>query len=79
VILALASPLGFKVYLSFLIGQTLKMNIYTKYILFGVLYLFFVLVRGLILSFYYRLSSSSIYEKIVKNYHVLRGDQLLSL
>lgn len=55
------------------------MNIYTKYILFGVLYLFFVLVRGIILSFYYRLSSSSIYEKIIKNYHTLRGDQLLSL
>jgi hypothetical protein len=58
VLLALIAPIGFKIYINWLVGQSTKRAIYPDVLTFGVLYLFFTFLRGLILAFYFRLASS---------------------
>jgi hypothetical protein len=79
VLLAMLSPVGFKVYMNWLIGQSTKKIIYPDIIIFGVLYLFFILVRGLVLSFYFRQASAGLFNKILESNRQLCGDQLLSV
>ena len=78
-LLAMLSPVGFKVYMNWLIGQSTKKIIYPDIIIFGVLYLFFILVRGLVLSFYFRQASAGLFNKILESNRQLCGDQLLSV
>jgi len=73
------SPVGFKVYMNWLIGQSTKKIIYPDIIIFGVLYLFFILVRGLVLSFYFRQASAGLFNKILESNRQLCGNQLLSV
>jgi hypothetical protein len=79
VFLALVAPVGFKVYMNWLIGQSTKKAIYPDIITFGVLYLFFTFLRGLVLSFYFRLASAELFKKIVAKHRALCGDQILSI
>lgn len=81
VLIAMAAPIGFKIYVGWLIGQSTlpKVVIYPKIITFGVLYLVFVFIRGIILSFYFRLSSFELFKNIVKSHRQLCGDQILSV
>jgi hypothetical protein len=79
VLLAMLSPVGFKVYMNWLIGQSTKKIIYPDIIIFGVLYLFFILVRGLVLSFYFRQASAGLFNKILESNRQLCGNQLLSV
>lgn len=78
-LLAMLSPVGFKVYMNWLIGQSTKKIIYPDIIIFGVLYLFFILVRGLVLSFYFRQASAGLFNKILESNRQLCGNQLLSV
>lgn len=77
--LALVAPIAFKVYMNWLIGQTLKMVIYPDVLIFGVLYLFFVFLRGLVMSFYFRQASTGLFRRIMEEHRSLCGDQLLSI
>ena len=65
--------------MNWLIGQSTKKIIYPDIIIFGVLYLFFILVRGLVLSFYFRQASAGLFNKILESNRQLCGDQLLSV
>jgi len=65
--------------MNWLIGQSTKKIIYPDIIIFGVLYLFFILVRGLVLSFYFRQASAGLFNKILESNRQLCGNQLLSV
>ena len=79
VVLALASPIAFKIYMNFLIGQSLKRAVYPDIIIFGALFLFFVLLRGLVLSVYFRHASLGLFARLITAQRQLCGDQLLSV
>lgn len=79
VLLALIAPVAFKVYINWLIGQSIKTVIYPDILGFGVAYLFLIFLRGLILSFYFRLSSMELFKRIVGRHRQLCGDQMLSI
>lgn len=65
--------------MNWLIGQSTKKIIYPDIIIFGVLYLFFILLRGLVLSLYFRQASVGLFNKILQSNRQLCGDQLLSV
>lgn len=77
VILGLVGPIGFKVYMNWLIGQSTKRVIFPDIIIFAILSLFFVFLRGLILSFYFRSASATLFRKVLAGTGKLSGDQLL--
>lgn len=79
VIIALAAPIGFKVYVNYLIGQSTKKAIYPDILIFGVIYLVLIFLRGLVLSLYFRFSSFQLFSKIISKHRELCGDQILSI
>ena len=79
ILLALISPIAFKTYLSYLIGQSTKNVVNKDYLIFGLIYLFLILIRGFVLSVYLNVASIGLYKKISDNSQKLRGNQVLSI
>lgn len=73
VILACAAPPCFKFYMAYLIGQSLKKDIYPDYLIFAVLYLFLVLLRGLVLTGYLGEATKQLFISVVNRYARLTG------
>lgn len=71
------SPIGFKIYTNWLIGQSLKKVVYPDIIIYAVLSLFFVFLRGLLLSLYFRTASASLFRNVLASAGRLNGDQLV--
>lgn len=63
--------------MNWLIGQSTKRAIYPNIIIFAILTLFFVLLRGLLLSFYFRSASAALFRNVVAGAGKLNGDQLV--
>jgi hypothetical protein len=63
--------------MNWLIGQSTKRAIYPDIIIFAILALFFVFLRGLLLSFYFRSASASLFRNVLAGAGKLSGDQLV--
>lgn len=65
VLLVLTGPPCFKFYMSYLVGQSLSINIYITYLIFAVVYICFILVRGLVLTGYLKVGSLELFAKFI--------------
>jgi len=80
VILAILIPSCLKFYMNYMVGQSAsKVQIYPDYLIFGVIYLVMVLVRGLVLSFYLRTASKNLFESICLKHRQLNANQILTM
>ena len=67
----------FKYYLQYLIGTSVNSDILWKYLIFGLIYILFILNRGIVLSLYTNLSALSLYRKICRKLKRLNAHQIL--
>ena len=77
VIVGLFLPVCFKYYLQYLIGTSVTVNIFWKYLIFGLIYIFFIFMRGFAIAFYTNFSSLSLYRKICRKLKRLNAHQIL--
>ncbi len=76
-VVSLFLPVCFKYYLQYLIGTSVSQDILIRYLIFAIIYLFFILLRGLVLSLYTNFSSLSLYRKICRKLKRLNAHQIL--
>ncbi len=60
----MAAPAAIKAYMQYLIGQSLKKDIFHDILTFGLIYLFLVFFRGIVFGLYLSLASKSLFAKI---------------
>lgn len=58
--------------MSYLVGQSLSTNIYITYLIFAVIYICFVLVKGLILTGCLKVGSLELYAKFIDRWAQLK-------
>lgn len=73
IILVFATPPCFKFYMAYLIGQSLKQDIFSDYLIFGVIYLVLVLLRGLVLTGYLGEATKQLFKQTVATFSQLTG------
>lgn len=73
IILVFAAPPCLKFYMAYLIGQSLKQDIFESYLIFGVIYLFLVLLRGLVLTGYLGEATEQLFKQTIASYSQFTG------
>jgi hypothetical protein len=77
IVVSLFLPVCFKYYLQYLIGTSVTQDILLRYLTFGLIYIFFIFMRGLVLCLYTNFSSLSLYRKICRKLKRLNAHQIL--
>jgi len=63
--------------MQYLIGQSVNTDIFIRYLIFGLIYILFVFLRGFCLSMYTNYASLSLYRKICRKYKRMNAHQIL--
>lgn len=76
-VLGLFTPVCFKYYLQYLIGTSSTTDIFSNYLIFGLIYIFFIFMRGFVIAFYTNFSSLFLYQKICSKLKIFNAHQIL--